>query len=466
MKVRNVLSILLLVAVLATACAPAATEVPAATDVPAAAATDAPAAVATEAPAAVATEVPVAEGWTFPTEDVTIEIWWHEYGPFTAYMEEMIPKYMELHPNITVNVTKVSSADLNQKLSAAIATGTGPDILDQDASYYVQYYEKGVLEPLNLDVWGVDSYDDIINTYLPGGAEAGIFDGKIYALPYQGNSMSLWISNKLFEAAGLDPVADAPKTWEDMISICPQLKIVDGNVTVQKAFDFPYHSARWQLQQFQPITEQFGGELLSADGKTAGLNSPAAVNALTLWKRVTDACGDPQTTMNTGSNPNQDFIDGRLAMWITGPWATPQISASEFVGDQFTVVGLPQVDPANPHTMVYGWEWAVNADRPEINKQVAWDLIKFVLASPEEWLAKAGFVQPVQGLLDTETAKTFPFLEAHMTDVGTATWYIRSANVNEISLAVGAAIESVVYDNADPQTALDAAQAEVENILK
>ena len=64
-----------------------------------------------------------------------------------------------------------------------------------------------------------------------------------------------------------------------MISICPQLKIVDGNVTVQKAFDFPYHSARWQLQQFQPLTEQFGGELLSADGKTAGLNSPAAVDA-------------------------------------------------------------------------------------------------------------------------------------------------------------------------------------------
>lgn len=457
MKGRNLLAVLLLIAVLFTACAPKTSEVP-----------TEPAVV--EKPTVVdkpaATEVPVKAGWTFPTENVTIEIWWHEYGPFTAYMEEMIPKYMGLHPNVTVNVTKVSSADLNQKLSAAIATGTGPDILDQDASYYVQYYEKGVLEPLNLDVWGAKSYDDVIEKYLPGGADAGIFDGKIYSLPYQGNSMSLWISNKLFVAAGLDPVKDAPKTWEDMITICPKLKIVDGNVTKQKAFDFPYHSARWQLQQFQPLTEQFGGELLSADGKTAALNSPAAVNALTLWKRVTDACGDPQTTMNTGSNPNQDFIDGRLAMWITGPWATPQITASEFIGDQFTVVGLPQVDPTNPHTMVYGWEWAVNANRPEINKQVAWDFIKFVLASPEEWLAKAGFVQPVKGLLETETAKTFPFLSVHLKDVETATWYIRSGKVNEISLAVGAAIESVIYDNADPQTALDAAQAEAEKALK
>jgi len=457
MKGRNLLAMLLLVAVLITACAPAAPEEPAE-----------PPAVAEPTTAAepAATDAPVAEGWTFPTEDVTLEIWWHEYGPFTAYMEEMIPKYMEMHPNVTINATKVSSADLNQKLSAAIATGTGPDILDQDASYYVQYYEKGVLEPLNLEVWGAKSYEEVAGNYLPGGADAGTFDEKIYALPYQGNSMSLWISNKLFEDAGLDPVNDAPKTWEDMINICPKLKVVKDGVTVQKAFDFPYHSQRWQLQQFQPLTEQFGGELLSEDGKTAALNSPEAVEALKQWKRVTEACGDPKTTMNTPSNPNQDFIDGRLAMWITGPWATPQIAASEFVGEDFTVVGLPQVDPTNPRTMVYGWEWAVNADRPEINKQVAWDFIKFVLSSPEEWLAKAGFVQPVEGLLETETAKTFPFLSVHLKDVETASWYIRSGYVNEISLAVGAAIDSVVYDNADPQAALDAAQAEAENAMK
>ena len=31
--------------------------------------------------------------------------------------------------------------------------------------------------------------------------------------------------------------------------------------------------------------------------------------------------------MNTPSNPNQDFVDGRTAMYITGPWATPQVQA-------------------------------------------------------------------------------------------------------------------------------------------
>ncbi len=262
-----------------------------------------------------------------PTEPTTIEIWWHEYGPFTAYVKQLIEEYKTVRPNVTINATVTSSADINQKISVALATGTGPDIMDNDASFYSLYYSKGVLEPLNLAVFGAESYADVIARYTPGGLAAGTFDGKVYALPYQGNSMSLFINNKEFRAAGLDPQKDAPKTWDDVIALGPKLKIVQGNRTVQKAFDFPYHSNRWEVQDFQPLTEQFGGKLLSDDGKTAYLNSPAAVEALTLWRAVTKAGGDPRTTMNTPSNPNQDFLDGRTAMYITGPWATPQVAA-------------------------------------------------------------------------------------------------------------------------------------------
>ena len=141
----------------------------------------------------------------FPTDNVTIEIWWHEYGPFTAYVKELIEAYKKVRPNVTINPVVTSSGDINQKLTVALATGTGPDIMDQDASFYELYYAKGVLEPLNLDVFGVKSYDELAARYTPGGLAAGTFGGKIYALPYQGNSMSLFLNNKLFEAAGPRP---------------------------------------------------------------------------------------------------------------------------------------------------------------------------------------------------------------------------------------------------------------------
>ncbi len=402
---------------------------------------------------------------TFPADNVTIEIWWHEYGPFTAYVKELIEAYKKVHPNVTINPTVASSTDMNQKLTVALAAGTGPDIMDADASYYVAYQAKGVLEPVNLDVFGVKTYQDLMARYVSGGLASGTFDGKVYTLPYQGNSMSLFINNKLFAEGGLDPRKDAPKTWKDLMGLCPKLRKVEGRRTVRKAFEFPYHSPRWQLQDLQPMAEQFGGKILSDDGKTAYLNSPETVKALTLWRDVTKDCGDPKTTKNTASDPNQDFLDGFNSMWITGPWATPQVQASPIKND-FTVVGLPQVDPAKPHTMVYGWAWGVNKNRPEKNKMVAWDFVKFMLAKPEEWLAKAGFVQPVKGVGNTEVAKKFPFFDVHMKDVSTASWYIRSENVNEIAQAVGRAVDSVVYDGADPKTALDAAQAAVDRILR
>jgi len=401
----------------------------------------------------------------FPKDKVTIEIWWHEYGPFTAYMKELIEAYKTVRPNVTVNPVITSSGDINQKLTVALATGTGPDIMDQDASFYELYYAKGVLEPLNLDVFGAKSYDEIIARYTPGGIAAGTFGGKVYALPYQGNSMSLFINNKAFAAAGLDPVKDAPRTWDDMKALGPKLKIVQGTRTVQKAFDFPYHSPRWEVQMFQPLVEQFGGKLLSDDGKTVYLNSPEAVKALTLWRDVTKATGDPKTTLNTPSNPNQDFIDGRTAMWVTGPWATSQIRQSA-IKDGFTVVSFPQVNPAQPHTIVYGWMWGVNKAKPAAQKVVAWDFIRFVLSKPDEWLSKVAFVQPVKGVNETAVAKNFPFFDAHMKDVATASWYIRSEYTNEISQAIGRAVERTVYDGVDPKASLDQAQAEIDKILK
>ena len=401
----------------------------------------------------------------FPKDKVTIEIWWHEYGPFTAYVKELIEAYKKVRPNVTINPVVTSSGDINQKLTVALATGTGPDIMDQDASFYELYYAKGVLEPLNLAVFGAKSYDEFAARYTPGGLAAGTFGGKIYALPYQGNSMSLFLSNKAFEAAGLSPVKDAPKTWDDMKALGPKLKKVQGNRTVQKAFDFPYHSPRWEMQMFQPLVEQFGGKLLSDDGKTAYLNSPEAVKALALWRDVTKATGDPKTTMNTPSNPNQDFIDGRTAMWVTGPWATSQIRQSP-IKDGFTVVSYPQVNPAQPHTIVYGWMWGVNKAKPEAQKIVAWDFIRFMLDKPEEWLAKAAFVQPVKGVNETQVAKNFPFFDVHMKDVATASWYIRSEFTNEIGQAVGRAIERTVYDGVDPKASLDQAQAEIDKVLK
>jgi len=420
---------------------------------------------AEEEMAAAEAESPFSEGcWDFPEEDVTIEIWWHEYGPFTEYVYELIDRYEQMHPNVNIEPVVASQSDLNQKLTVALASGTGPHILDQDISFYSAYYDKGVLEPINLEPFCAESQAEIEDQYIGTVLEGVTFDGDIYGLPYQTNSMSFFLSSDAFEEVGLDPIADAPKTWDDLKQVGEMLKVVEGGSTIRKGYDFPYQSQRWQLQAFQPMVEQFGDILLSEDGTECRLNSEAAVNALTLWKEVTAVTGDPSVSLATPSHPNQDFIDGRVAIWMTGPWATNQLKESQ-IGDRWTVTSLPQLDPENPHTMMYGFTWGVNKDKPELEKLVAWDFIRYMLSNPEEWLQKASFIQPRVGILETETAQNFPFMDVHLKDVETASWYLRSVYTNEIVQIVGRAIERVIFEGADPQTSLDQAQEECTNAL-
>jgi ABC-type glycerol-3-phosphate transport system substrate-binding protein len=166
---------------------------------------------------------------------VTIEVWWLSTVP--ALRKQLIEAYKKVHRMSPSTPTIASSTDMNQKLTVALAAGTGPEIMDADASYYVAYHAKGVLEPANLEVFGVKSYDELAGRYVTGGLASGTFDGKIYTLPYQGNSMSLFINNKLFAEAGLAEEGCAQDV-EYLMALC-RLKKVDGRARSARRSSFP-----------------------------------------------------------------------------------------------------------------------------------------------------------------------------------------------------------------------------------
>ncbi|HUX20855.1 MAG TPA: extracellular solute-binding protein [Spirochaetia bacterium] len=405
-------------------------------------------------------------GWRYPTQPVKISVWWHEYAPFTAYEKELIQRYQTLHPNVSIETLVASQADVNQKVTVALASGTGPNILDQDISFFAAYYDKGVLEPINLQVFGGASLADIQKEYIGTVINGVTFGGNIYGLPYQTNSMSYVHNIKAYKEAGMSFEKDQPKTWADMVTVGSKLKKVEGGKTVRKGYEFPYQSKRWELQAFQPMVEQEGGTILSADNTKANLDSDPAVKAMTTWRDLTKAVGDPNYALATASDPNVDFIDGRTAIWYTGPWATSQlIDRMGKPYEDWGFTSMAQVNPQKPTTMIYGFTWGVNKDKSALEKQVSWDFVRFMLARPEEWLQKASFIQPRSGLLETESAKSFPYISVHLNDVATGNWYVRSVHTNELVDITGRAIERVIFQGTDPKASLTQANQEANKIL-
>jgi multiple sugar transport system substrate-binding protein len=399
---------------------------------------------------------------TVEAEPVTVEFWFHEFAPEVAYVQELAEAYEAEHPNVKINVTYAPLADYTQKLSVAMSTGTGPDMYDIGTWFMSTYQSKKMMAPVQLETFGWNSLDDAKNAYLPGTLDGLIYDGKLVAIPIQMNSFSLFINNRIFEDAGLDPVADAPKTWDDLIAVAKEVQTTkDGAVDVS-GFDFSANGANWHMFMFEPILHQYGGEILGADGKVT-VNSEAGVKALSLMKRIVidEGIGDPVRTNAAGSK-DRYFETGKRAMWENGPFEPFGFGADEQIQqDGYSVAPLPQVEGGKEATLLYGFGWTVNPASSEAKQKVAWDFIRFAAKEPATWLTRCGFFQPLKGWTETAEAKEIPFLNVYVQDATRGQYLIVSPYYNEISQAITRAIDKVLLEKADPKEALDVAADEI-----
>ncbi len=319
------------------------------------------------------------------------------------------------------------------------------------------YFSKNLLEPVPPEAFGYNSLQDMVNAYIPGRLDPFMNNGKLYAIPYQMNSYSLFINNRLFKAAGLDPVKDAPKTWDDIAKLNQQLTKRDGDRVTQKGFEMRYSAGdHWMAQMFHFLIYQAGGNVLQ-DGKPV-FNQEPGVKAMNVWKSVTVA---PQVSKNTSASPYQDFADEQDVMSYMPPNASAVIELlNPNLKGNYTAVPFPQMNPDKPITMMYSFNLVVNAKASDDKKKVAWDFIQYVTSKPQLWMDKTRMINPVKGWYDAPEAKQVPYLDVFVKDLSLGKVLARTEHYNELQSALARAIERIILQNADPKQSLDQAAEE------
>ncbi|MGE5607041.1 MAG: ABC transporter substrate-binding protein [Bacteroidota bacterium] len=399
----------------------------------------------------------------------TVRFWVHQHPPQIQYTQEvLIPEFKKTHPDVEIEFSYFPGSDYVQKLMVAFATGTGPDFFDLGDYYYPGFIEKGLIDPVDFKAMGYKDQAEFEALYMKNGLEGLKFGGKLYGIPIQQNSFSLLINTKYFKEAGLDPKKDYPKTWADIAKLAPKLAKFDANGRViREAFDLPYNGPYWAMFTFDPLIRQFGGSVLTPDGKKAALNSKAGVAAMKMWQDLLykSKAGDPNVSVATAAVPNEDFTQGKVAMWTTGPWALAQIEANPEVSKNTMVVPYPQYDLKNPQTMMYGFAWSVNKAADAQKKKAAWEFISMSANRPTEWLLKLGFPQPRLNWYKSSDAQTFPYLNVWMEDMAKAKFLPRTPYYNEVSQAVDRAIQRCMFNKMDPKQSLDIAADEINKVL-
>ena len=394
------------------------------------------------------------------TDDpITITYWRGCEGEGCTLEGEKAAAYEEMFPWVTISWEEVAMFDAFDQMSVALPAGEAvPTMGIQFQSWHPIFVSQGLFAPVMPTCTQYGTMEGVVDAYLPNALSAATFDGDVYTLPMQQNSYSLFINNRLFEEAGLDPVADAPTTWEELIALQDVLYKEENGQVTQKGFEFRHTAGpHWMAQVFTGMLYQAGGAPFDEEDNPT-FNSPEGARVLETWADISVA---PEISNNVQTSPYQDFADELDVMSFGGP------NALEFVYQlnpelegNVTVTHLPTFEDGENTFMSYGFNMWVNANATEAEQCRAWNYIDFLLDEPNDFFEAIGMVQPKKEFAESPAAQEFEGLDIALEDIENSTPLPVTEYWSPFQTAMADAVQRVVFEDQDPAEALEQAESQ------
>jgi multiple sugar transport system substrate-binding protein len=297
----------------------------------------------------------------------------------------------------TVDHQSVPGPTLIQKVLQQASSKTLPDVLMLDNPDIQQIAEAGALMP--LDDFGIKA-----DGYAPGPVSAATYEGKLYGLQPGANTLAIFYDKDVLAKAGVQP----PKTWAE-------LKTAAKKLTSGKQYGFAFNATAdyegaWQ---FLPPMWTNGGD-------ETNLKSPEVAEALQLWKDLVDEGSASKSVVNwKQSDVNDQFIAGKAAMMLNGPWQIPSLQKAK---KNFGVAPFPVNKPDQTSVAPLGGEaWTVPVTADDAKMAKAAELVKCMNTDENQMLrAKQGGLVPTKLALADQYKKEVPSMAGFTDAVATA----------------------------------------------
>ena len=284
-------------------------------------------------------------------------------------------KYMELYPNVTVNVIQ-TPASTDERLAYYLqqiqAKSGGTDIFSIDIAW-IGDIQKSLLD---LKKYGVDK---LVDKMFPIGVEAGYVDGRLVAAPWFSDTALLYYRTDLLKKYDLK----VPKTWMELTKAA--YKIQTGE---RKAGNEDFVGFVWQGNAYEGLTcnaiewiaSNDGGTIVSREKKVTVYN-PNAVKAIRMVKNWIGSISPKGVLSMDEDKSRAVFQSGNAAFMRNWPYAYVLGNQKDSpIKNKFNITILPKGENGESANCLGGWYLAINkySDNPE----VAADFIKFI-DSPE-----------------------------------------------------------------------------------
>lgn len=293
-------------------------------------------------------------------------------------MEKLKTEYEASHPGVKVNFQVMEESDLRSAVTADVASGAGQyDVVTIGAYETPQWGANGWLvdltDPLNKDA----AYD--VNDILPPVRDALSSDGKLFAVPFYGESSILMYNKEVMDKAGVK-IGENP-TWTEVAAAAK--KVNSGSMSGICMRGKP----GWG-DLFAPLTtvvQTFGGNWYDSSWN-ATVNTAEWKSAVGFYKKLLDESGEKDPVSYSFNECLTALKEGKTAMWADASVAASMLEAADSpVKGKMGYAHMPV-----EKTKESGWLWSWNLAIPATtkNKDAAIDFVKW--ATSKDYIKLVG----------------------------------------------------------------------------
>jgi N,N'-diacetylchitobiose transport system substrate-binding protein len=248
----------------------------------------------------------------------TIKVWMGDpVSPQTMpFVQQLASQFEKSHKNVRIQLSLLSDANAHQQYITAIQGNSTPCIGLIGNTWTPEFASLGTLQPIAA------TPATLKQTYVSSMVDSATYQGKAYGYPYDVGVRALIFRKDLFTKAHLSP----PTTWPQLVQ--DATKIQNANTGVS-GFGI-IGGNQWY---YLPMVWNWGGQIAVQQGDkwVSQMNSSAAMAAYQFYANLLRKYKlSPSASANwQGSDADQAFALGRVAMMVGGSWDLQAILATK-----------------------------------------------------------------------------------------------------------------------------------------
>ncbi|MFV0502507.1 MAG: ABC transporter substrate-binding protein [Lachnospirales bacterium] len=277
-------------------------------------------------------------------------------------MEALAARYTEIDPSINISVDISAWTEYWTKLEAMANSNTLPDIFWMHTNEFSRYAEGEILADVT------DLYNDVEENYYKNNFVEGLvnnvtYNGKIYGIPKDVDTIGLLYNKDLLDEAGV-AYPDETWTWEDLVNAAQKITDTTGKYGFAAPLDDQegYHNLIYQAE----------GYMINDNFTDCGIDDTAGMAGLKEWYSwQNDYNFSPTQAQLSELGAYERFAAGEVAMRFGGSWGINNLYLN-YPDLNWDVAVLPKA--TNPkigdgRASIYnGLSYATYATHPELEK--------------------------------------------------------------------------------------------------